>query len=669
MIARTDPIKSSVFLPALRFANRLTFPVRALTSDEIQDLEHQGCECEDWSALRVAEDFRTARIHHVRFRGQVILGRLYGYVQTGGSKEPAGLENTTLEDSWIEDGVAIRDTSLISHMRIGNGVGILGCGRITHTPGSAFGVGFPIPIIETGGRVTRSFPEMSLEDAAGSVRPAGNIRALAAYLRRIDAYAAHARSEYGVIQAHARVLDTPRVENAFLGHSARVLAVTRISNTVVLSEEKHPTIIEDGAILNGSAVQWGCHVSSLSIVDGSLLCEYSQVERHGKVLSSIIGPNTTIAEGEVTSSLVGPFVGFHHQALLIGVVWPEGKGNVGYGCNCGSNHTGKAPDQEFWPGEGMFLGLGVNVKYPGCFTEAPYTIVATGTDLPPQRVAFPFSLITASTNPRKQLLNQMGEVGQLGPAHSLEQESFHVPGGEKFFLESRNEKGFLFQRCSLYGEVDLLSQMNEIIPAWVLRNNLFAIKRNERKFKSRDKSFRTPIEYRILRADIVRMMITARTQLQGLGGKDFYTGDRDLPALGKNYMTDHSRREAIETYSFHIQFFALEGLFQRLLVSGRISPTLLKRPSANAEWEFQRQLLHKEGLQGSPEELLLSYLDRLKIISNEVRESKARDDHRGIRIIPDYADHHVLAVENPFVLEFRAEVDGIEEQVLDLLDQ
>lgn len=616
MIARTDPIKASVFLPALRSANRLTFPVRALTMEEVRALEGQGCECEDWTALRVAEAFRTDRIRNVRFQGKVVLGRFYGSVQIGDFQEPAGLNHVTIEDSWIEDGAAIRDTSLISHMRIGNSVAILGCGRITHIPGSAFGVGFPIPIIETGGRVTRSFPEMSLEDAARSVRPGGNVRALAAYLRRIDAYAAHARSEYGVIQAHARVLDTPRVENSFLGRATRVTAATRISDTVVLSEEKHPATIEDGAIVTGAVVQWGCHVSSLAIVDGSLLCEYSQVERHGKVFSSIIGPNTSIAEGEVTSSLVGPFVGFHHQSLLIGVTWPEGKGNIGYGCNCGSNHTGKAPDQEFWPGEGMFLGLGVNVKYPGCFTEAPYTIVATGTDLPPQRVAFPFSLISTSPGPGLK----------SGP------------------------------------------QLNEITPAWVLRNNLFAVKRNERKFKSRDKSFRTHIEYRILREDIVRLMIVARAQLQGLGSKDFYTGECDLPALGKNFMTESSRQEAIGTYSFHIQFYALEGLFQRIRASGRISQTLLKRHSAHPEWEFQRQLLHDEDLVGTPQALLKLYLERLKIIAREIEESKARDDRRGVRIIPDYADHHKLAGENPFVLEFREEVESIEDQVLDLIE-
>ena len=95
----------------------------------------------------------------------------------------------------------------------------------------------------------------------------------------------------------------------------------------------------------------------MAIVENSLLIEHSCVERHAKVVRSIIGPNTSIAEGEVTSCLVGPFVGFHHQALLIGALWPEGKGNIGYGAECGFKPYGQAPDQEIRCGEGAFFGL------------------------------------------------------------------------------------------------------------------------------------------------------------------------------------------------------------------------------------------------------------------------------------------------------------------------
>jgi hypothetical protein len=36
----------------------------------------------------------------------------------------------------------------------------------------------------------------------------------------------------------------------------------------------------------------------------------------------------------------------------------------------------------------MFFGLGVNVKFPADFSRAPYTVVACGANLLPQRCSF-----------------------------------------------------------------------------------------------------------------------------------------------------------------------------------------------------------------------------------------------------------------------------------------
>lgn len=51
---------------------------------------------------------------------------------------------------------------------------------------------------------------------------------------------------------------------------------------------------------------------------------------------------------------------------------------MGYGANVGSNHTGRAPDQELWPGEGVFFGLGTSIKFPANYVAAQYSVIATG---------------------------------------------------------------------------------------------------------------------------------------------------------------------------------------------------------------------------------------------------------------------------------------------------
>ena len=84
-------------------------------------------------------------------------------------------------------------------------------------------------------------------------------------------------------------------------------------------------------------------------------------------------------------------------------LWFEGKGNIGYGANIGSNHTGRLPDQECIAGEGVFFGLGCSVKYPCNLHNAPYSIIASGVTLRPQKVDMPFSLLNRPTECREGL--------------------------------------------------------------------------------------------------------------------------------------------------------------------------------------------------------------------------------------------------------------------------
>ena len=179
-------------------------------------------------------------------------------------------------------------------------------------------------------------------------------------------------------------------------------AATAIADSTLLSDERGCGACWSRAIVRHSLLQWGAVAEDGAYVERSLLAEASTVTRKGNrdgLGRSVPTPGS--AEGEVSASVVGPFVGFNHHALLVSACWPEGRGNVGYGANVGSNHTGRAPDQEIHPGEGTFFGLGVNVKMPANFSEAPYTIIATGVDTGPQRLRFPFSLMVPGSSPAR----------------------------------------------------------------------------------------------------------------------------------------------------------------------------------------------------------------------------------------------------------------------------
>ncbi|MCK4506709.1 MAG: DUF4954 family protein, partial [Candidatus Aegiribacteria sp.] len=327
--------------------------------------------------------------------------------------------------------------------------------------------------------------------------------------------------------------------------------------------------VSDGALVRDSILKWNAVVDSMAIVERSIVGEASTVEKHGKLTASFLGPNSVLAEGEITASLAGPFTAAHHQSLLIAARWPEGKGNIGYGANVGSNHTSRLPDQEIRPGEGMFFGLSCAIKFPSDFSRAPYSMIATGVTTLPQRVEFPFSLI-----------------------------------------------------CEPFMRVDgIPPAFNQIMPAWVLSDNLFAVFRNEEKYSSRNRAKHWKGSTEIFRTDIIEMLIDAEKRLSGIDGGELYT-EKDIPGLGKNFLTEEHRRKALETYRFHIKYYALSGL------RNESDPDLIS--------VFRKDILNREFPEKTVDEMLNILENMKKKVEKIVHLSKEKDVIRGSRIITDY---------------------------------
>jgi hypothetical protein len=314
-------------------------------------------------------------------------------------------------------------------------------------------------------------------------------------------------------------------------------------------------------------------------------------------------------------------VGFHHQALLIAALWPEGKGNVGAGASVGCNHTSRAPDQELWSAEGLFFGLGVKVVYPSDFTGSPYSILACGVTMPAQQMSFPFALVTTPS--------------------------------------ARPE--------------DLPLTYNEIAPGWLLSDNLFVLKRNEAKFKSRSRAGRTAVPFEVLRPDTVDLMRDACRRLEAVRQVQSIYTDRDIAGLGKNFLTEANRQRAIAAYRFHTRYYALCGLLEPFEADAEAlqqSPAELERLLTSAagtpRWEHQRQLRCELGCQAVVP-ALRELEGMLEVVAREVERSKTKDDVRGEPIIADYAAVRVAADADAVVQQTWCETRQRQEQVRNLL--
>jgi hypothetical protein len=597
--------------------------VRPLTEREVDALKSRGNRSSDWGRVLVAERFTPAFIVNSAFFGDCVLGVLAGEevpVDTATSL-PSGIYNSTIVSSEVGNGCFVSDVALVSNYILKERCVVFDTGALTASPKCAFGNGREIAIgIETGGREVTSYAEITIPVATVVATRRGDREFLAAYREFVKSYVDSCTAPFGVIERGGVIRHAVRVEDVYVGEGALIDGATNVQNCTLLSTPEERTGISHGAYVRNSCLQYGCDVTSMAIVDDSVLTEHSHVERHGKVTQSIIGPNTGVAEGEVTASLVGPFVGFHHQAMLIAALWPEGKGNVGYGANVGSNHTSKAPDQEIWCGEGFFFGLGVNIKFPSDFTDAPYSLVATAVDTLPQKVDLPFSLINKPSR----------AFGGVPPAY------------------------------------------NEIFPAWVLSENLYSVLRNEGKYKKRNKAKRTQFVFDVFRRDIVEKMIVARGRLKNVEKvKEFYT-DQDIRGLGKNFMLEKSRLKAIEVYNFYVEYFALQGLAARvaqLLAGGERArvASVYRDATGDADWEYRRALITSEGYGARPvEDNLRRFADIYERMARDTHQAKERDDIRGKKIIRDYNEANTQAPDDGFVKEtwerarsVKAEMDAL----------
>jgi hypothetical protein len=596
--------------------------VRPLMSEEITRLVSLGNTCEDWSRVRVAEGFDWRRVRNSDFQGDVVLGRFGTRLPLAdGIEVTTGIQNSTVAGCVIGHNALIRDVKLLANYVVGAEALLWDCGTIICEGETTFGNGLPLLLgIETGGREVPSYAEITVAVADALTRGPSRGLALARCEKLIRNHLSRVRSSSGIIERGATIRRTARVRNTYVGRNAHVAEATLIDESTLLGSAEEPVKVLSGAIVTRSLLQWGARVDTLAIVDRSVLTEHSHVEQSAKVTESILGPNTGIASGEVTASLVGPLVGFHHQALLIAALWPEGKGNVGAGASVGCNHTSRAPDQEFWCAEGMFFGLGVKVMYPSDFSGSPYSILACGITMPSQKLAFPFSLVTAP--------------------------STHAEGIPPVY--------------------------NEIVPAWQLTDNLFALKRNQVKFKSRSQGRRQPLDFEVFRPATVDLMKDACRRLEAVPEvRDLYT-DRDIEGLGKNYLTEANRQRALAAYRFYTHYYALLGLLEQAEATldceePIAAQRLLTTSSSNSRWEHQRQILWDELGFDTVAAPLCELEGMLEIVARDVERSKMKDDWRGTKIIADYAEVRVPADQDPLVHETWKETRNLQVRLRDVL--
>ncbi|KAL3942366.1 MAG: hypothetical protein SGBAC_003432 [Bacillariaceae sp.] len=626
--------------------------LRGLKSSEVQTLEQScRCTCTDWSALRVlikrsdqSNDLSSilkGLVSDTRFDGEVILivddacrsVSKKGSAQQNLEKLPAGIHsNLMISESiiYLKSTRVYRNT-LISKTFVGPDCTIVNCGVISAPNDYEFGrIKISVGPESGGGRPLHLTSEHTMIDVCRQLRSKPSSSDTSATLK----------INMNVLATGNLLRDTPTIENIYLHESATIEAAASVSQVTMLPD----SFIGNSCTVSSVLMQWNTGITDNSTVTDALLMEQAHCGPNGIVAESVMGPDVHTSAGEVHASVIGPNTNAHHQSLVIGVLWPLGRGNVGYGANVGSNHTGRLPDQETCSGEGTFWGLSCVIKFPVDLTFAPYSIVAAGTTLSPQRVCMPFSLI----------VEQSGE--------------------------------------------------NEIIPGWVLQSSPYTLARSEKKFATRRKAKRHDFYtgWKIQRQEIIDMCRWARNTLQQSSGED-----ENVPGVGANKLTERARSVGVKAYTECIQRYALHGLLNWILQgveNGGQNPKMMVQseflgksiayaqspidPLANVdwppmpwdmkgvdEWDYLKALLVEEfGVPSSdPMAWMKDVLERLVHLESDfarrIHKSKARDDSRGAKTIPGYANAHIVADADPVIIDSRKNADDVKSMVASILGQ
>ena len=563
---------------------------RPLTPAEIQVLEKNGNRSESWEKVMVETDFDPNRIYRSSFMGEVYLPRFFGTLLLPGDVSfPTGIYDSLVHNCFIENAlvhkVAMLSNILVRSSSVLQNVGsIVSSGKINYMVGNAMHVGN-----EMGGRSVFVFPEITTDLVDVQLFHKPDPEVATAFTEQLRAYREETTLPFGIVGKGAVVCNTNIVRNSWIGSHARIEGAEKIRNSVVLSSLEVPSHVYDSVILENSNVQMGVTIHTGAEVQGSVLMSRTTVACKAIVKSSIIAPCCHIEEGEVNSSYMGPMTQMHHHSLLIAALWPDGCGNLGYGANVGSNHTGRMPDQEVMPGQGMFFGLGVNIKFPANYRESPFTLIATGLTTLPQRVKFPFSLIR--------------------------------PGDPQL--------------------VGVAPRLNEIVPGWNYANNAYALDRNLYKYSLRGKGVIPSSFYTIFNADTVRYVLDALQRLQVTEIRDIYTKEH-IDGLGENFLRERMRQRAIATYQEYLERFALEQIIALVFGDPNLQSQPVKELRRMATNDTNKDVMRVTPLPETFEELVKRHRQLEKDWFERVSHGLDKDNERGRKIFDDYDDAHPI---------------------------
>ncbi len=292
---------------------------RPLRSEEIAELQANGCSAEDWACLRVCEPFDAERVRHACFAGCNVLGGNAGTVRVENIDKPAGVYHAMLKDCTV--GADARLANIGSHLAgydIGDGVCIEDVSLLQTNPGATFGHGIEVEVLnEAGGREAPLFAELSAQFAhllcLHRHRPALNEKLRALAQAEVD----EATADHGCIGAGVLIRGVGTIVDVNIGPHARIEGAASLRNGTILSEEADPAVVGAAVQASDFIIAEGSHVTEGAILSKTYVGQGCRLGKQFSAESSLFFANCAGFHGEACSVFAGPYTVTHHKGTLL----------------------------------------------------------------------------------------------------------------------------------------------------------------------------------------------------------------------------------------------------------------------------------------------------------------------------------------------------------------
>ena len=293
---------------------------RALSAEEIAKLTSQGCSCDDWSNVQVAEGFDAGKVKSTHFSGETKLGVFEKQVSfAGGVTKPAGISNATIYNCTIGNNVYINHIrNYIANYIIEDDVVIENVDLLAVEGESSFGNGVEVTVVnEAGGREIPIYDNLSAHTAYIIAFYRHRPKVIEKLQKMIAAYTKSVTSSMGLLAAGAKLINCRIIKNVKVGPCSTIEGVDKLENGSVNSCPEDPVYIgprviaEDFIACSGSKITDGTIICKCFVGQGTVSAKQYSAE------NSVFFANCGGFHGEACAIFAGPYTVTHHKSTLL----------------------------------------------------------------------------------------------------------------------------------------------------------------------------------------------------------------------------------------------------------------------------------------------------------------------------------------------------------------